>query len=96
MLLGEPYHVDAYTFRPGDQLLLYTDGITETRDAAGSFYPLLQRLRSWSALPPRELLERLHRDLLAYSGDRLQDDIAALAVRLPADEPAVPATPPPG
>ncbi|MEU6594159.1 PP2C family protein-serine/threonine phosphatase [Streptomyces sp. NPDC046881] len=96
MLVGEPYHVDTYSFRPGDQLLLYTDGITETRDAAGTFYPLLQRLRSWGGLPPRDLLERLHHDLLDHSGDRLQDDIAALAVCLPAEEPSVPPLSPAG
>ncbi|MEU2060291.1 PP2C family protein-serine/threonine phosphatase [Streptomyces sp. NPDC013455] len=92
VLVGEPYHVDDYAFRPGDQLLLYTDGITETRNADGSFYPLLERLGSWRSLPPRQLLERLHHDLMAYSGNRLQDDIAALAVRcLPAPEPPPPA-----
>jgi serine phosphatase RsbU (regulator of sigma subunit) len=90
VLAGEPYHVEEYAFRPGDELLLYTDGITETRDPEGSFYPLLHRLRSWRSLPPRHLLERLHHDLLAYSGDRLQDDIAALAVCLPADGPTAP------
>ncbi|MFI9808503.1 PP2C family protein-serine/threonine phosphatase [Streptomyces sp. NPDC052301] len=88
MLVGDPYRVDVYPFRPGDQLLLYTDGVTETRDAAGTFYPLLQRLRSWGSLPPRELLERLHQDLLEYSGNRLQDDTAALAVRLLPEEAA--------
>ncbi|WP_225823883.1 PP2C family protein-serine/threonine phosphatase [Streptomyces naphthomycinicus] len=96
MLLGEPYHVDDYSFHPGDQLLLYTDGITETRDAAGSFYPLLQRLRSWPSLPPGGLLERLHHDLLDYSGDRLEDDIAALAVCLSADGGPVPPPSPAG
>ncbi|MER5525207.1 PP2C family protein-serine/threonine phosphatase [Streptomyces sp. NPDC002677] len=85
MLVGDPYHVDTYAFGPGDQLLLYTDGVTETRDPDGSFYPLLQRLRSWGPMPPPELLERLHQDLLAYSGDQLQDDTAALtAFLLPA------------
>ncbi|MFJ4525540.1 PP2C family protein-serine/threonine phosphatase [Streptomyces sp. NPDC088810] len=96
MLVGEPYHMDTYSFRPGDQLLLYTDGITETRDATGSFYPLLQRLRSWGCLPPRDLLERLHHDLLDHSGDRLLDDIAALAVCLPVGEPSVPPPSPAG
>lgn len=96
MLVGEPYHVDTYSFRPGDQLLLYTDGITETRDADGAFYPLLHRLRAWCSLPPRELLERLHHDLMAYSGDRLEDDIAALAVCLPAHAPSVPPPSPAG
>ncbi|QTD96122.1 Phosphoserine phosphatase RsbP [Streptomyces cyanogenus] len=96
MLVGEPYHVDTYSFLPGDQLLLYTDGITETRDAAGTFYPLLQRLRSWGPLPPQDLLERLHQDLLEHSGDRLQDDVAALAVCLSAGEPSVPPPSPAG
>ncbi|WP_190018157.1 PP2C family protein-serine/threonine phosphatase [Streptomyces lucensis] len=88
MLVDDPYHVDEYAFRPGDLLLLYTDGVTETRDPAGEFYPLLQRMRSWGRPPPHELLERLHHDLLHHSRDRLRDDIAALAVWLPADEPS--------
>ncbi|WP_316781453.1 PP2C family protein-serine/threonine phosphatase [Streptomyces sasae] len=82
MLIRDPYRVDTYPFGPGDQLLLYTDGVTETRDPDGSFYPLLQRLRSWGPLPPAELLERLHEDLLAYSHDQLQDDTAALTAFL--------------
>lgn len=95
MLVEDPYQVDVYDFLPGDQLLLYTDGITETRDPAGSFYPLLQRLRSWGPLPPRELMEQLHNDLLAYSDHQLQDDTAALTACLLADERAAP-TPPAG
>ncbi|MEU7424849.1 PP2C family protein-serine/threonine phosphatase [Streptomyces sp. NPDC040750] len=88
MLVDEPYRVDVYPFRPGDQLLLYTDGITETRNPSGAFYPLLERLRSWGSMPPHDLLERLHDDLLDYSRDRLQDDTAALAVCMPAEYPA--------
>ncbi|MEU6199536.1 PP2C family protein-serine/threonine phosphatase [Streptomyces sp. NPDC047061] len=82
MLVGDPYRVETYLFGPGDQLLLYTDGVTETRDPAGDFYPLLQRLRSWGPMPPPELLERLHQDLLEYSHDQLQDDTAALTAFL--------------
>ncbi|MEU9443569.1 PP2C family protein-serine/threonine phosphatase [Streptomyces sp. NPDC048304] len=87
MLVEEPYHVDTYPFRPGDQLLLYTDGVTETRDASGAFYPLLDRLRSWGPLPPKELLDRIHDDLLAHSHHGLEDDTAALAVCLLPEEP---------
>ncbi|MDQ0835497.1 serine phosphatase RsbU (regulator of sigma subunit) [Streptomyces achromogenes] len=90
MLGGDPYHVEAYAFRPGDQLLLYTDGITETRDPGGAFYPLQRRPRSWGSLPPDELLRRLHTDLLVHSKDRLQDGIAALAACLLADEECAP------
>ncbi|MFD5795402.1 PP2C family protein-serine/threonine phosphatase [Streptomyces diastatochromogenes] len=93
MLVDDPYHVDVYDFRPGDQLLLYTDGITETRDPDGGFYPLVERLRSWGPLPPRELLEQLHRDLMAYSHNRLQDDTAALTACLLADQRSVPPAP---
>lgn len=80
MLLTEAYRVDEYPFRPGDQLLLYTDGVTEARDPTGAFYPLRQRVLSWGPLQPRELLDRLHHDLLIYSNNRLHDDTAALAV----------------
>ncbi|MBV2357103.1 serine/threonine-protein phosphatase [Streptomyces sp. J2-1] len=83
MLVSESYHVDVYDFRPGDQLLLFTDGVTETRDPTGAFYPLPERLRSWGPLPPHDLIEQLHQDLLTWSHNRLNDDIAALTAFLP-------------
>lgn len=82
-LIGEHYSVDTVAFAPGDQLLLYTDGVSETRDRAGEFFPLSDWMRRQGPEPPRELLDRLHRDLLRYSGGGLDDDIAALAVRRP-------------
>ncbi len=82
-LLGEHYHVDTVAFVPGDQMLLYTDGVTETRDHDGTFFPLPDWMRSHRETPPRELLDQLNRDLLRYSGGRLDDDVAALAVRRP-------------
>ncbi|MFJ8361782.1 PP2C family protein-serine/threonine phosphatase [Streptomyces sp. NPDC093984] len=81
MLVGDGYHVDLAPFHPGDQLLLYTDGVTETRDRSGAFYPLVERIRSWSSEAPHQLLDHLHRDLIAYSGGELDDDIAALVAR---------------
>ncbi|GGW60323.1 membrane protein [Streptomyces lucensis JCM 4490] len=80
-LLGDDYCVDTVSFAPGDQILLYTDGVTETRDRTGTFFPLPDWMRRTGPAPPRELLDRLHRDLLHYSGGRLDDDIAAVAVR---------------
>ncbi|MDQ1012473.1 serine phosphatase RsbU (regulator of sigma subunit) [Streptomyces sp. V4I23] len=89
-LLGDHYYVDTVAFGPGDQMLLYTDGVAETRDRTGEFFPLPDWMRQHTAAPPRELLDRLHGDLLHYGGGRLDDDIAALAVRCrhtPAQEP---------
>jgi serine phosphatase RsbU (regulator of sigma subunit) len=80
-LLGDHYFVDTVAFDEGDQMLLYTDGVTETRDRDGTFFPLPDWMRQLGHAPPRELLDRLHRDLLHYSGGKLDDDIAALAVR---------------
>ncbi|MEU6093820.1 PP2C family protein-serine/threonine phosphatase [Streptomyces sp. NPDC047079] len=88
VMIGDSYHVDVALFAPGDQLLLYTDGVTETRDPSGAFYPLLERVRSWGSLPPSELLAHLHRDLIAFSHGNLDDDTAALAAyRLPGEPP---------
>ncbi|WP_420713802.1 PP2C family protein-serine/threonine phosphatase [Streptomyces sp. NRRL WC-3626] len=80
-LLGDHYYVDTVAFAPGDQLLLYTDGVSETRDRAGEFFPLADWARRHHDTPPRDLLDRLHTDLLHYAGGRLDDDIAAIAVR---------------
>ncbi|MEC7052034.1 PP2C family protein-serine/threonine phosphatase [Streptomyces collinus] len=80
-LIGDRYWVDIVPFAPGDRLLLYTDGVSETRDHAGRFFPLPDWMRRQDTERPRELLDRLHGDLLQHSGGRLGDDIAALALR---------------
>ncbi|MGI5373312.1 PP2C family protein-serine/threonine phosphatase [Streptomyces sp. CA-251387] len=80
-LIGDRYWVDSVAFAPGDQLLLYTDGVSETRDHTGQFFPLPEWMRRQGLEQPRELLDQLHRDLLQHSGGRLDDDIAALALR---------------
>ncbi|MFI9601454.1 PP2C family protein-serine/threonine phosphatase [Streptomyces sp. NPDC052043] len=80
-LLGKDYRIDTVPFAAEDQLLLYTDGVTETRDHTGAFFPLVQHAAQWNTDSPSQLLEQLHRDLLRYSRGRLDDDIAAIAVR---------------
>jgi serine phosphatase RsbU (regulator of sigma subunit) len=80
-LIGDRYWVDSVAFAPGDQLLLYTDGVSETRDHTGRFFPLSDWMKRQDPEHLRELLDHLHRDLLRHSGGRLDDDIAALALR---------------
>nr|WTB28874.1 serine/threonine-protein phosphatase [Streptomyces sp. NBC_00830] len=77
-LLGAHYQVDAVPFTVGDRLLLYTDGVSESRDLTGTFYPLIQRVRRWSSAAPRQLLDQLHHDLRAYVAGTRDDDLAAL------------------
>ncbi|MFE0642011.1 PP2C family protein-serine/threonine phosphatase [Streptomyces sp. NPDC058877] len=82
--LAESHHrVEELPFGPGDRLLLYTDGVSETRDKTGTFYPLELRLRGWAGAPAAELPALLHRDLAAYGADGLDDDVAALVVVRP-------------
>lgn len=81
-LIGDQYSIDSFDFAPDDLLLLYTDGIAEARARDGEFFPLAAWMGRQPPTPPHELLAALHRDLLRYSRGRLDDDIAALAVRL--------------
>ncbi|MCQ4079474.1 serine/threonine-protein phosphatase [Streptomyces sp. RB6PN25] len=81
-LIGDRYSIDSVAFTTGDRLLLYTDGVTETRNHSGDFFPLPDWMQQQTSVPPRELLDRLHRDLVRYSSGGLNDDIAALALRL--------------
>ena len=75
-------------FKPNDQLLLYTDGVTEARDRRRRFYPLDERLivlqgRAKANGGGLGLLEALRDDLLRHSGAPLEDDAALLLVRAP-------------
>ncbi|MEV6202258.1 PP2C family protein-serine/threonine phosphatase [Streptomyces sp. NPDC051771] len=79
-LADSRHRVEEFPFGPGDRLLLYTDGVSETRDRAGVFYPLVERARQWAGAPADQVPELLHRDLAAYGDGDLDDDVAALLV----------------
>ncbi|HTU75871.1 MAG TPA: PP2C family protein-serine/threonine phosphatase [Trebonia sp.] len=92
MTLGDPSGAGRKVdLKPNDQLLLYTDGVTEARDKARDFYPLQQRLASLAASQKgagrgrarADLLGLLRADLLKYVGEPLDDDAALLLVRAP-------------
>ncbi|WP_405875667.1 PP2C family protein-serine/threonine phosphatase [Streptomyces sp. NBC_00005] len=71
-------------FADGDQLLLYTDGVTEARDGGREFYPLDEGLERHVSDDPARTLDALHDELLAHVGGRLHDDAALLLIRKPA------------
>jgi serine phosphatase RsbU (regulator of sigma subunit) len=79
-ILGKPWQPHRFAFGVGDRLLLYTDGVSETRDAAGTFFPLTAWARTQADEAPRQLLDNLLHALRRHSAGRLDDDIAALAV----------------
>lgn len=80
-MVGGGYPVSSFTLERGDELLLYTDGVSEARDETGRFYPLAGRLAAMPGEDPDALLDRLISDVTRYSGGGLDDDAAVLAVR---------------
>lgn len=80
-LSDEARVAEAMDFPPGATLLMFTDGVTEARDASGAFYPLDARLSGWAELASRELLDTLHADLEHFSGGVRRDDVAVLTLR---------------
>ncbi|WP_371479654.1 PP2C family protein-serine/threonine phosphatase [Kitasatospora sp. NBC_00315] len=66
---------------PGDRVLLFTDGVIEARDRAGSFYPLAERLPDRARGNPAEVLRSVHEDVVRHVGKQLGDDAAMLLLQ---------------
>lgn len=67
----------------GDRMLFYTDGVGDTRDAGGRFYPLIQQLTVLADGDSAALLDQLVAGLLRHAGGRLRDDAALLLIERP-------------
>jgi PAS domain S-box-containing protein len=80
----EALHVADYGLRPGDVLVLYTDGLTEAR-RAGTLFDLegvKATLTRHSGESPARLAEALVDDALAHAGQPLNDDVAIVILRV--------------
>lgn len=82
-LTGETPSLQVLPFDDGDQLLLYTDGVTEARNHHREFYPLAEGLARHLCDEPARTLTALHDELLAHVGGRLHDDAALLLLHKP-------------
>ncbi|WP_437098641.1 PP2C family protein-serine/threonine phosphatase [Streptomyces flavidovirens] len=80
-----PDRAQEYAFPPGATLLLYTDGLSEARNAAGVFYDPAARLRGRIFPGPDELLDALVDDVRLHTAGAATDDMALLAVGRPAE-----------
>jgi serine phosphatase RsbU (regulator of sigma subunit)/PAS domain-containing protein len=71
------------TLAPGELLVLYTDGVTETRGPGGTFGEdqLRALLASLAGEAPALVLERVEAALHAAAGDQHRDDVAMVALR---------------
>jgi serine phosphatase RsbU (regulator of sigma subunit) len=85
-------HVGVEQLEPGDQVLLYTDGVVEARSPQGEFFGLARLVDLLSQylvarLPAPESMRRLVRALLEHQQSQLTDDATLLLAdwRRPSD-----------
>jgi hypothetical protein len=84
--LGDPIPgVEEEALQPGDQILLYTDGVTEARTDSGEFFGrdrlvdfVTRTLADHVSAP--ETLRRLVHAILAHQRENLQDDATAVLI----------------
>ncbi|MBT2468767.1 serine/threonine-protein phosphatase [Streptomyces sp. ISL-66] len=82
---GWPDRAQEWPFPPGATLLLYTDGLTEARNASGAFYDPAARLLGRVFPGPDELLSALSSDVRRHTGGAATDDMALLALARPGE-----------
>jgi serine phosphatase RsbU (regulator of sigma subunit) len=82
-LAGVPYEQCQSFLAPGDLLLLYTDGLTEARTAAGEFLDQegLAALIPRQNVTAKECVRRVYEAVSDFAGDVRRDDVAMLALR---------------
>jgi serine phosphatase RsbU (regulator of sigma subunit) len=80
------------TLRPGDTMLLYTDGVTEARQGREQYGE--QRLRALLSatgqLGAQDLVDAVEEDVLTFTGGFHTDDIAILALHATAPAEQIP------
>jgi len=83
--IEEQFEEKTLTLAPGDQILLYTDGVTDARNAHTEFFGLrrLQRIvETQGNLQPDQLVTTIIEKVSAFIGDFPQpDDITLLSLR---------------
>jgi serine phosphatase RsbU (regulator of sigma subunit) len=85
-MLARGPRVTEMALEAGDTLVLYTDGITEARDADGSLFGVdrltdfaIEALRA--GIPAPEMMRRLIHTIVAYENGELRDDATAAMLR---------------
>lgn len=79
-LVEERGSVQRLPFPEGSTLLMFTDGVTEARNASDTFYDPVDRLAGRAGLSPNHLVDLVIGDVQRHTGGHVTDDLALLAV----------------
>lgn len=92
LFCAKDYGVEAFSLEPGDAIVLFTDGITETRNAADEEYgdQRLERVvRAAAGRAPQAIVNACVEDVTAFRGGaRRLDDVTLMVVRRTQPKPA--------
>lgn len=90
------WRTEQFAIEAGGKLVVYTDGLSEARNAARAFYGTERLARIVASLPCREaepVLKSCLDDLVKFSPERLLDDVTMVLVcRICDDDHGAPAT----
>jgi serine phosphatase RsbU (regulator of sigma subunit) len=78
---GQPGRVTVIEVGPRDQILFYTDGVSEARSRSGEFFPLAESRTIAEAGDPEQIPDALSAEVLRHVGHALDDDAAMLLIR---------------
>lgn len=76
---GGPHTGLTLSLEPGNSLFLASDGVSEARDASGTFYPLPARLAALADDDPAVLADRVWADLVRHC-PAVEDDVTMLVL----------------
>ncbi len=88
-VMDEPFGTETIDLRPGDVLVLTTDGLTEVRDRSGAQLTERGAIELIERASPhaQALADELAAQVRARAGNRLRDDLAVLVIRVGDAEP---------
>jgi hypothetical protein len=86
--LADDYTAFTASWSPGDRLLLYTDGLVESRDADGGFLPEDQIATALAEPGCDQALDTLMTAVHRHTGGRADDDMALLLLEHSAPPPS--------
>jgi sigma-B regulation protein RsbU (phosphoserine phosphatase) len=85
LFAGSSFEVGRRQLKAGDQIMIFSDGVTEARDMAGDFYEETRLTSSFivsGSAPAQEVCARVLADVRAFTGTAPQaDDITLMILR---------------